>query len=322
MEATRGEDGNWIGDELVDLLGVETLDEIADALHRARASLGANRCEWGLDERVWLLQLAEGDVPIHPPHNRSYPVDPRLAPIARVVVRAASRLGDELILPWALGGLPTAEPFAGTLPHDALRLAYHMRDSLTSEVWGLPAERALAAARACMTTLLGPDPLPGLEVVENLRPPDPEPAASLWALTQRLERDDPAPRRGIGRWEPFVASVVLGAGTRHQGVGAAPGIGAGVSTEKYPPVGFATNYRPRAVIVASQPIPNLAPLLWDAAGVVTESGSPAAHLFESARALRIPAVCGVSLPPGEQIVAVDGHDGIVSTMFLQGHEDD
>jgi phosphoenolpyruvate-protein kinase (PTS system EI component) len=76
------------------------------------------------------------------------------------------------------------------------------------------------------------------------------------------------------------------------------------------------------VIVASQPIPNLAPLLWDAAGLVTESGSPAAHLFESARALRIPAVCGVSLPPGEQIVAVDGHDGIVSTMFLQGHEDD
>ena len=76
------------------------------------------------------------------------------------------------------------------------------------------------------------------------------------------------------------------------------------------------------MIVASQPIPNLAPLLWDAAGLVTESGSSAAHLFESARALRVPAVCGVSLPPGEQIVAVDGHNGIVSTLFLQGHEDD
>ena len=68
------EGGNWIGDELVDLLGVETLDEIADALHRARASLGANRCEWGLDERVWLMQLAEDEAPIQPP---STPVLPR-----------------------------------------------------------------------------------------------------------------------------------------------------------------------------------------------------------------------------------------------------
>jgi PEP-utilising enzyme, mobile domain/Pyruvate phosphate dikinase, AMP/ATP-binding domain len=322
MDARRGEDGNWIGDELVDLLGIETLDEIADELHRARDSLGANRCEWGLDEQVWLLQLAEGEATMQPPDARAHPVDRRLARIARVVVRAGSRLGDELILPWALGGLPTADPYMGNLPIEAEALACQMRDSLTSDVWGLPVEQALAAARACMTTLLGPDPLPALEVVGNLRPPDPEPAASLWALTQRLERDDPAPRRGIGRWEPFVVSVVLGAGTRHQGVGAAPGIGAGVSTGKFPPDGFVTDYRPRAVIVASQPIPNLAPLLWDAAGLVTESGSAAAHLFESARALRIPAVCGVSLPPGEQIVAVDGHAGIVSTMFLQGDEDD
>ena len=322
MGARRDEGRHWIGDELVELLGVETLDEIADALHQARASLGANRCEWGLDERVWLMQLAEDEAPIQTPNTLSYPVDPHLVPIARVVVRVGTRLGDELILPWALGGLPTAEPHAGNLPHDAMALAFQMRDSLTSEVWGLPADQALAAARACMTTLLGPDPLPALDVVGNLRPPDPEHAALLWALVQRFERDDPASRRGIGRWEPFVASVVLGAGTRQQGVGASPGIGAGVSTGKYPPDGFDINHRPRAVIVASQPIPNLAPLLWDAAGLVTESGSSAAHLFESARALRVPAVCGVSLPPGEQIVAVDGHDGIVSTLFLQGHVDD
>ncbi|MGH8949477.1 MAG: PEP-utilizing enzyme, partial [Acidimicrobiia bacterium] len=192
-------------------------------------------------------------------------------------------------------------------------------DKLVAEVWALPVETALEAARSCMTTLLGPDPLPALEVVGNLRTPNPERAASLWALAQRLERDDPAPRRGFGRWEPFVASVVLNAGTRQQGIGAGPGVGAGVSTGKYPPDGLDTNYRPRAVIVASRPIPNLAPLLWDAAGLVTESGSPAAHLFESARALRVPAVCGVSLPPGEQIVAIDGHDGIVSTLPLQGH---
>ena len=267
------------------------------------------------------MQLGETDVPVQPLNTQSPPADPRLLPIARVAVRAGSRLGEELILPWALGGLPDAEPYVGNLPEDANARAYQMRDNLVTQVWGLPVEGALDAARSCMTTLLGPDPLPALEVVGNLRPPDPEPALALWALVQRLERDDPAPRRGIGRWEPFVASVVLGAGTRQQGTGASPGIGAGISVGRYPLNGSGANYRPRAVIIASQPIPNLAPLLWDAAGLVTDSGSPAAHLFESARALRVPAVCGVSIPPGEQIVAVDGHRGVVSTVPLRRDND-
>jgi hypothetical protein len=322
LEARRNKEGAWVGDELIDLLGPETLDEIAAALAGARAAIGANRCEWGLDGRVWLMQLAESQAQGQPSSAYSHPADPRLLSIVRVVVRAAGHLGDELILPWALGGLPTAEPYVGNLPDDAIGRAFELRDRLVAEVWALPVETAFEAARSCMNTLLGPDPLPALEVIGNLRPPDPVGAARLWALAQRLERDDPAPpRRGFGRWEPFVASVVLGAGTRQHGVGASPGIGAGISTAKYPPDGLDTNYRPRSVVVASQPIPNLAPLLWDAAGLVTESGSPAAHLFESARALRVPAVCGVGIPAGEQIVAVDGHDGIVSTFPLQGHVD-
>ena len=92
--------------------------------------------------------------------------------------------------------------------------------------------------------------------------------------------------------------MVLAAGTRQQGSGASPGIGAGVSVGRYPPDGSGANYRPRAVIVASQPIPNLAPLLWDAAGLVTESGSPAAHLFESARALKSPGRVWCQHPSG------------------------
>ena len=321
LEAARNGSGAWAGDDLVDLLGVDTLDEIANTLSRARDTLGANRCEWALEGRVWLMQLGETEVPVQPLNTQSPPADPRLLPIARLAVRAGSRLGEELILPWALGGLPDDEPYVGNLPEDGNARAYQMRDNLVTQVWGLPVEGALDAARSCMTTLLGPDPLPALEVVGNLRPPDPEPALALWALVQRLERDDPAPRRGIGRWEPFVASVVLGAGTRQQGTGASPGIGAGISVGRYPLNGSGANYRPRAVIIASQPIPNLAPLLWDAAGLVTDSGSPAAHLFESARALRVPAVCGVSIPPGEQIVAVDGHRGVVSTVPLRRDND-
>jgi len=247
--------------------------------------------------------------------------DARLLPVVQVVVSAAGRLGEELILPWALGGLPTTEPHVGNLSDDAMARAYEMRDSLVAEVWARPVEEALEAAGSCMTTLLGPDPLPALEVLASLRSPDPGRAAELLGLVQRLERDDTTPRRGIGRWEPFIASVVLGAGTRQQGIGASPGIGAGVTMGRYPPDDAATKYRPRAVIVASQPIPNLAPLLWDAAGLVTESGSPAAHLFESARALRVPAVCGVSIAPGQHIVAVDGHNGLVSTVPLRGADD-
>ncbi|HEY6635980.1 MAG TPA: PEP-utilizing enzyme, partial [Acidimicrobiia bacterium] len=71
----------------------------------------------------------------------------------------------------------------------------------------------------------------------------------------------------------------------------------------------------RGVLTAASPTPNLASLLWDAAGLVTASGSPAAHLFEAARALRVPAVCGVDLGDARNlVVAVDGGTGAVATL--------
>ena len=108
------------------------------------------------------MQLGETDVPVQPLNAQSPPADPRLLPIARVAVRAGSRLGEELILPWALGGLPDAEPYVGNHPEDANARAYQMRDNLVTQVWGLPVEDVLDAARSCMTTLLGPDPSPAL----------------------------------------------------------------------------------------------------------------------------------------------------------------
>ena len=112
---------------------------------------------------------------------------------------------------------------------------------------------------------------------------------------------------------------MLGNGTRHQGVPASGGVGAGVLSR--PDGDPAVRVSPRSVLAAGQPVPNLAPLLWDAAAIVTETGSPAAHLFESARALRVPAVCGVTIPPGDWIVAVDGQDGVVATIPLAGDDD-
>ncbi|HKX76688.1 MAG TPA: PEP-utilizing enzyme, partial [Acidimicrobiia bacterium] len=71
------------------------------------------------------------------------------------------------------------------------------------------------------------------------------------------------------------------------------------------------------VIVARQPIPHLAPLLWTAAGLVTLSGSPAAHLFASARSLGVPAVAGVdldlaALKQRPLAVSVNGEAGVVA----------
>ena len=105
-------------------------------------------------------------------------------------------------------------------------------------------------------------------------------------------------------------------GSSLAGTPASSGVGAGVHS-RIDNAEKAASFVSRGVIVADQPVPGLAPLLWDAAGLVTETGSSAAHLFESARSLGIPAVSGVSLPgDSEQIVAVDGYTGLVATIPL------
>lgn len=165
-----------------------------------------------------------------------------------------------------------------------------------------------------ITVLLGPDPGPALDAIDQL---DTSNAGDLRELVEQLDNEQEGRRQGVGRWEPFVASVVLGNGDRIQGTPASGGVGAGVVTR---PAGSPLPVPPRRVLAAEQPVPGLAPLLWEAAAIVTETGSPAAHLFESARALRVPAVCGVTIPPGDWIVAVDGQDGVVATISL--HEED
>jgi hypothetical protein len=83
----------------------------------------------------------------------------------------------------------------------------------------------------------------------------------------------------------------------------------------------ADHFRPRDVVVGTHPLPNLAALLWDASALVTTGGGPAAHLFESARALAIPAVAAIHLDDivggdpatmsGKVSLAVDGVEGRV-----------
>ena len=73
------------------------------------------------------------------------------------------------------------------------------------------------------------------------------------------------------------------------------------------------------MLVAARPVPQIAPLLWGCAGLVTTEGSAGAHLFEVARSLGVPAVTGLEMgeagaaAPGS-LVAVDGDRGAIAVL--------
>jgi hypothetical protein len=252
-------------------------------------------------------------------------------------------LGEEVVLPWALAGLPVPEIV--TSGGDALIPAAHeLSRELTEQVWGTGFEEAAAAASELMSVLRGVDPSAAVPVLRALKAPDRSKAAHLLGILDRLSAElvekgavadegeawrldldgvgktlehgsrAVQPRFGIGRWEPFVAAVVLSTSPPSRGVAASPGIGAGLSRDAASLLGVKVSPR-RAVIAAGQPLPGLASLLWDAAAIVTSTGGPAAHLFEAARSLRVPAVTGVDLGRvGDEIIAVDGNSGVVATL--------
>lgn len=337
-------DGRWSGDELIELIGKSFLDDIRELLSTIHAVSGANRCEWALADRIWALQVGRVAVPdVSAPVWQPLADAGELLDSVKAIVLAPGFLGEEMVLPWAIGGISEdIEPEGPPVSVERLRL---MCRELTEDVWGLPWAFASTAADRLMADLRGEDPTQVLNRLRGLRAPDPEKASRLLSslLAVRLEMVErgvvaeeqaawhlgldsiesvldgasvsAAPRFGIGRWEPLVASVVLSSVTPVRGTPASPGMGAGRRSE----IDDSHRRHPgrRRVITSARPLPNLAALIWDAAGLVTTTGSPAAHLFEAARALRVPAVCGVDLgPPGHQVVAVDGTGGAVALLEL------
>lgn len=135
--------------------------------------------------------------------------------------------------------------------------------------------------------------------------------SSLWILQlQKMEKRPPSAR------ESSQLAAILAQGDGYQGIAVAAGIGIGPRHHvngrdpSAPLVG--------AVVTASSALPILSQLIWGAAGLVTDRGSPAAHVFEAARSLGVPAVCGVDLGPDvDQIIAVDGYTGVVTTLPVQ-----
>ena len=333
--------GSWEG-PLLDRMPRSHLDGIVTALNRAARTLGTTRCEWATDETgVWILQLGMVAEPTEPPAPiADLPIG--LVPVARAVMAAPGPLGEALVLPWAIGGLPDVTPTPDCPPD--LERARDLSSRLTCQVWDLPRDVARHRAAQLLTVLRGPEPQSALQELGDLREPDHSLVADLmgtigalriaavaaglapgtiWHRTSpELERIlegrtvNDSSRVGIGSWEPLAAAVTLAHGTRRTGTPAAPGVGAGVRFQVTSPPDTGT-VPLRAVVTAPLSAPNLSQLLWDAAGLVTHRGGPAAHVFESARSLGIPAVCGVEFDTDdEQIVAVDGYHGIVATLPL------
>lgn len=353
-QARVGPDGHGRGESALDLMGGALIEAVADVLRQASDMMGTRACEWAIvDGEVILLQLLPGPTASPPPITVQDLADTPAGELARLVRRHPGPLGESLVLPWALGargGLPEVADPLPLDPADALREAEEHSSRLTAQVWSRPRPEAARLAARALSILRGPEPQRVWEEIALLRPPDPEEAihvlrclatvreaaahagavtweTSAWYLDVEHLREILAgapvskrPRIGYDRWEPFTAAAVISERRSARGTGSAPGIGCGRLRWISSPEQMA-QFRPREVVVAPYPTPNLAPLLWDAAGVVTTGGGPAAHLFESARALAIPAVSAIHLDevlgmsPGkanrEFALAVDGSAGAV-----------
>ncbi|MQA06431.1 MAG: hypothetical protein GEV07_28180 [Streptosporangiales bacterium] len=204
-------------------------------------------------------------------------------------------------------------PFDAELLHAVADLAVDVRDRLGDDriEWASVDGRLhLLQCTAATEPAAEPLELPAAEVES--------PHAAHELMQRATSRGDRL------RAEPLAYASVMAHGEQVRGTPAAPGIGAGplVYVDGVPsaaPKG-AGGTPARAVLVAPRPLPHLAPLLWDASGLITFGGSPAAHLVEVARSLNLPAVvgCGVDeslvrTARAGGIAAVDGDNGVVAT---------
>ncbi|WP_199434317.1 PEP-utilizing enzyme [Qaidamihabitans albus] len=328
---------------------------VAGLVRRVHEVLEHQLIEWAAAEgRVYLLQSLRSSVASPPGETHPATVEPTL--LSDVAVRVAAwtqrcpgRLGHELVLPWAaaLGGrVPDVVP-SDTSPTAALAAARAEANALVAQLWGGSPRSARAEAERVLRNLRGSAPAAAIDVLAGLPSFSPDRAASILGHLETVRRylrstgvlDSDASfwrlgadelervlaeglawaetRLGADRWEPFVHGVVRAAGECHHGRAAAPGAGAGrayifTSESRSPsPEG-------RYVIVAGQPVPALAPLLWNAAGMVTRAGSTSAHLIEFAHSIGVPTVVGCNLvipdDGSEPLIAVDGDNGRVSVL--------
>ncbi len=349
------------GDDGVEAVGGQRLSgalvsEVASLARAVRSETGHDLIEWAEDDDgVWLLQARNAVAPAAASAPRP-PVatDPRLAAVAGLLALHPGPVGEALVLPWALGlaRLPAPEtPAPGLDPQRLWERARRAASRLVAQRWDDPSEpqRVLASLR-------GPDPGATLDRISASAPPDQRLAADVLGALDRLavvlaergaitkpstlrhlplgaierlvsrghESTEASARFGVGRWEPFLYGSVAALGTSVEGDAVVAGTGAGV-LRLVGDADDASRFGPREIVVAVYPVNNLAPLLWEAAAIVTVAGGRGAHLFEVAASLGVPAVCGADVAaafgaPLEDIDAairlgaVDGTTGTVSVL--------
>jgi len=349
-----------------DALGTERTAAVARLVRRVRAVLGLDLIEWGwAGGSVVLLQARRAATRV----PRPAPAAPSPAALggapARRVAAAATRfpgpLGESLVLPWALGCIgrvpdPSSEPVAD--PYRALAQAVLLAGALAAQAWGVPAPAARRRAGQVLSAVRGPRPQEALARLADLARVDEGTGRRVVTLlggvaaamagaglvpgTDEVWRHDeeglrrilageltpPRVRVGPDRWEPFLYQVVAAQGAPLTGVPAAPGVGAGPLRVIDRPGATASGGH-RAVLLARHPVPELASLLWSAAGLVTGPGDPGAHLFEVAASLGVPAVvdadvealCAAARNVGDRrevLAAVDGASGTMWMLDLDG----
>jgi hypothetical protein len=285
-----------VGSEAVDLIGGALLRSVAHLGIRVHDDLGRNLIEWAvIDGGPIILQVqtsaASGwTTSLHVPAALAHPF---ALEFIRLALRFPGALGEELVLGWLPGMAelaPASQDQLGVMPNSELRLqANELASELTRQAWGGDREEAQRRASHALRRLRGDHPNESIEALRDLMPVDPTKGARLLAIHDRLAASGRPHRHGIDRWEPVLAGIISLQGAALAAEPGVDGIGAGRLVWVDSPHDTA-RVRPRDIIVMQYPLPNYSPLLWDAAGVITLGGSSAAHLFEVARSLTVPAV--------------------------------
>ena len=343
-------------------LGSRLLHRIAALSRTTAEKIGCNHIEWMADQKGklhlvqaqpkldWRLQGTETRAP-DPAQNR----EPWMRGVVRMMIRYPGPVGERHVWPWAIGledlspaPMEPARKPVSTLIEDLQKGSA----ALMSRRWREPVtptdiDRALSALRngessplldlisrhpevdRCLAheqlrnfeelgralTASGVIPSPGW--IWYLDPDNLGPAPST--------QQSPIRRVGTTNWDAWTYGVITSQGETFAGIPAAGGWGVG-RLRYIRDAEDAARFRPREVIVASHPVGNIAPLLWNAAGLVTEEGSPGAHLFEVAEWLSVPALCGVDIGqrtvgniepskfPQDLMAAVDGERGQISLL--------
>jgi phosphohistidine swiveling domain-containing protein len=306
--------------------------DLARLARRVREILGDDLIEWGWGSREGLLLLQSRDtrsersaaeIVVLPPANAAESI--AAIRVARIVRRFFGPFVDETVLPWALlaDRVPALESVAESSrdPADALVEARAIARRLAADAWNLPEDAAIAAASRAIDALRSGVPdcalAARLQVSVSL---DPSLVRHLIGLLRRLERTldrTRAPQRD--RWEPFLYATVSAYGERVAASAAVAGIAAGRARYVDVPSAAPPEFD-RKILIVPRPLPAFAPLLWNAAGLVSIGGGAGAHLIEIARSLGVPSVlrCRLDRVIAEgaesYLLAVDGDEGFVSVL--------